>query len=284
MRWYVMSGTETIGPVGADLIAEYLKKGALGKGTFVRDEAGGAWMPVEQSPFSGMIVGRRSRIGAKPWPIITAFLVIATVAVAFWAVRGKQAAECERAEAAVHAKLAANDPAGARAARSAAWAACQDAVRLSELDRETVDAEAKVAAAASARRASLPSTISALRQWFENIGVDFERSRLADDTPRLFGQTPDNMTLVELIGHGDLLERASLTFGLSNELPPEVMVRNSGAIIAFMRETGWGGGQRWAIDSIGKSAVTETHNGVTYEMRPIGDVGVFVLSAQPSGY
>ena len=60
MGWYVMSGTETIGPVSAELIGEYLKSGKLGASTFVRDENGGAWMAVAQSPFAPMLRRPRS--------------------------------------------------------------------------------------------------------------------------------------------------------------------------------------------------------------------------------
>lgn len=64
MGWYVMSGTETIGPVGADLLGEYLKSGKLGAGTFVRDENGGAWMAVEQSPFAALLNVKKKEAAA----------------------------------------------------------------------------------------------------------------------------------------------------------------------------------------------------------------------------
>lgn len=79
MGWYVMSGTETVGPVGADLIGEYLKAGKLNAATFVRDEAGGAWVSVAQSPFASMVQKRKrgawATIGNAAFWLFMAYLL-----------------------------------------------------------------------------------------------------------------------------------------------------------------------------------------------------------------
>lgn len=52
MRWYVTTNGETVGPIEGEVVAAWAREGRLVPGTHVRDEAGSAWMPVEQSPFA----------------------------------------------------------------------------------------------------------------------------------------------------------------------------------------------------------------------------------------
>ena len=54
MRWYVNVKGQTVGPFEESGVIAMGKRGELEKST-VRDEAGGAWMPVEQSPFKSYV-------------------------------------------------------------------------------------------------------------------------------------------------------------------------------------------------------------------------------------
>jgi len=49
MRWYLSRGGETVGPVDEAQIAEWVRMGV--RDGMVRDEAGGPWTPLAQSPF-----------------------------------------------------------------------------------------------------------------------------------------------------------------------------------------------------------------------------------------
>ncbi len=127
---------------------------------------------------------------------------------------------------------------------------------------------------------ALKPSMSAFKAWFEGLDVAFEQNTpLADGTPRLIGKHADGLTMVELIGHGETLQRASVMMGLVKEAGP--LARNTGAIMIFMRETGWEEGWKWATDSIGKQEVIKHHGVVEYEMQTIPDTGVSVLSAKP---
>src|SRR5690606_33849021 len=58
MRWYVSRNGETTGPVDGGKLAEWGRDGLIVPGMYVRDdEAGSNWMPVEQSPFAGLVSG-----------------------------------------------------------------------------------------------------------------------------------------------------------------------------------------------------------------------------------
>ena len=132
------------------------------------------------------------------------------------------------------------------------------------------------------KRLSLNRSIGAFKGWFQKMDIAFDQNTpLADGTPRLLGKHADGYTMVELIGHGDTLERASLMMGLVKE--PGPLLRNTGAIMVFMRETGWEKGWKWATASINNGRVTQRHGGVDYVMQTIGDIGVCVLSADPVG-
>ena len=52
MRWYITTNGETVGPIEGEIVAAWAREGRLMPGTYVRDEAGSAWMPVELSPFA----------------------------------------------------------------------------------------------------------------------------------------------------------------------------------------------------------------------------------------
>src|SRR6188768_20441 len=57
MRWYVMRGAKVVGPFETEVVHESAKKGELVPDMFVRDESGGSWMPIGQSPFAGLVSG-----------------------------------------------------------------------------------------------------------------------------------------------------------------------------------------------------------------------------------
>lgn len=87
MRWYVMSGTQTVGPVDADLVGEFLRSGRLRAGAFVRDESGGAWLPVEQSPFAAFVQPARNlkrSIGSRIFILVAGVVMLWLVGVLLW--------------------------------------------------------------------------------------------------------------------------------------------------------------------------------------------------------
>ncbi|MGC4091371.1 MAG: hypothetical protein QM756_26535 [Polyangiaceae bacterium] len=55
MRWYVMANGQTVGPEEGETIMQWGRDGLLLVGSHVRDELGGNWMPVEQSPFASVV-------------------------------------------------------------------------------------------------------------------------------------------------------------------------------------------------------------------------------------
>ena len=55
MRWYVMSGGRTVGPMDGETIAQSGKEGRLITGMLVREEPGGTWIPIERSPFAAFV-------------------------------------------------------------------------------------------------------------------------------------------------------------------------------------------------------------------------------------
>ncbi len=63
MRWHVMIGTKTFGPMESEAIREMLRTRKLGAGAFVRDESAGDWLPIERSPFQAMVQKRRLSAG-----------------------------------------------------------------------------------------------------------------------------------------------------------------------------------------------------------------------------
>lgn len=54
MRWYVSRNGETTGPIDESVIAQDARSGEL-RGASIRDEHGGAWMSVPQSPFAALL-------------------------------------------------------------------------------------------------------------------------------------------------------------------------------------------------------------------------------------
>lgn len=128
----------------------------------------------------------------------------------------------------------------------------------------------------------LPTSISSLRRWFERADLQFHSAPLSDGTPRLLGQHPDSMTMAELVGTGDTLEQASITIGMARD-HVESFVRNTGALIMFMRETGWPGGEKWALTVMNQESPAPTmHGGVVYTVTTaLRGSGVFFVTAAP---
>lgn len=53
MRWYVNRNGQTSGPVDESQVVEWIRLGM--HDATVRDEAGGNWMPLTQSPFAALV-------------------------------------------------------------------------------------------------------------------------------------------------------------------------------------------------------------------------------------
>lgn len=130
----------------------------------------------------------------------------------------------------------------------------------------------------------LPTTISSLRGWFERADFVFRSAPLADGRPRLLGQPPDKLTTAELIGTGDVLEEAEITIGVVRD-DSASLIRNTGIVMMFMRETGWPGGEKWAFDAMLKKDPPPKVNGtVSYKVTTVmRESGVFFVSADPVG-
>lgn len=163
------------------------------------------------------------------------------------------------------------------AAKQAEW----ERVKASPPDPPRPPIRAALAEGAS-KEPALKPTVSSFRKWFEDLGIGFQASTAVRGTPRMTGTHPDKLTSVELIGFGEKLERTSVMFGLAKDAPA-AMIRNTGVIMVFMRETGWEKGWKWATEAIGKGRVKKRHEKVDYVMQTIGDTGICVLSATPVG-
>ncbi len=53
MRWFVSRNGQTTGPVEESEVAAWVRGGMADAS--VRDEAGGNWMPIQASPFAGLL-------------------------------------------------------------------------------------------------------------------------------------------------------------------------------------------------------------------------------------
>jgi len=123
--------------------------------------------------------------------------------------------------------------------------------------------------------------LSSLRIGFERLDLVFSRAHeLADGTPRLMGTTSDKLTVVELIGYGDVLSRTSLMVGFTKS-DAESFARNTAALLLFLRALGWEEGRTWATESMKSDHAAALHGAVAYEMQKVSD-GVFLFSARPA--
>jgi hypothetical protein len=119
-----------------------------------------------------------------------------------------------------------------------------------------------------------------LGAYFANLGIPFELASAVKGRRRFIGQHADKMTIVEIMGgSGDTAESVNLLMGVDNSMP-EVTIRNTGAIMVFMRETGWDGGHDWAISKL-KTGGAKVHAGVLYEVTSVMP-GIFMVSAKPN--
>lgn len=117
MRWYVTKSGETTGPVDESQITEWVRAGL--RGCMVRDDAGGAWMPLDESPFAPTtskpaapksISGERSKMIVDQVEKVGRFVLWISIAVVFALVpiglygREKQAAKDAEQARADHAR------------------------------------------------------------------------------------------------------------------------------------------------------------------------------------
>ena len=79
MRWFVSRNGETQGPFEDSVVAGWVRQGMADAS--VRDEAGGNWMPVAQSPFGQLLPGSRTK--TSPTGFILALFAI-TAAIYFF--------------------------------------------------------------------------------------------------------------------------------------------------------------------------------------------------------
>ena len=55
MRWFVNIDGKTSGPHGEETLQKWANSGGLPLGAQVRDEHGGAWMPLPKSPLAPLV-------------------------------------------------------------------------------------------------------------------------------------------------------------------------------------------------------------------------------------
>lgn len=148
---------------------------------------------------------------------------------------------------------------------------------------EQAQTPAPQASVAATSKPHLRTTVSQLRRWYERADLVFHSAPLADGTPRLLGRHPDGLTMVELIGPGDELQSASITIGVAKD-NAELLIRNTGALMVFMRETGWPGGEKWAFSVMPKDfPPSMAHDGVSYTVTTLlRESGVFIITAEPA--
>lgn len=143
-------------------------------------------------------------------------------------------------------------------------------------DRAEVDPAPTPSAAA---RPALRGSRAAFRAAFHKLDMTFESSPLADGTPREMAR--ENGLAVESIGAGDALERATLIFGLAKD-DVSGALKATGAMMVFMRETGWEPGYRWVTSNLQTESATTKRSGVEYRLVRIMP-GAFTLTAKPMG-
>jgi hypothetical protein len=146
-------------------------------------------------------------------------------------------------------------------------------------ERAEQQAQAQPPQPAPANRPALSGSRAAFRAWFQRLGLTFKSAPLADGTPREMGE--GNLLIIETIGYGDALERTSLTFGVNKE-DMASLATATGAMMVFMRETGWEKGSSWVTSTMAKPKGGKiTKNGVDYAITPI-IAGMYNLSAKPA--
>jgi len=61
MDWYVSRDGQTVGPMSEEAVRDSINRGHVTVGAHVRDAEGGAWAPIEQSPFGSLLAGGSSK-------------------------------------------------------------------------------------------------------------------------------------------------------------------------------------------------------------------------------
>jgi len=137
-----------------------------------------------------------------------------------------------------------------------------------------------VAAYEGPARPAIAGSKAAFEDWFKRLGVALAPSTPVNGSPRDMGASADKLLTVEVIGRGDAIEKASLMFAIDSSNTSAIATL-TGAIMVFMRETGWNGGHDWVIKSMKASKkVEKTHGNVTYSVNQFMP-GAFTLSAAP---
>lgn len=189
--------------------------------------------------------------------------------------------------AAVYSFVTRGEGAAPAAVSNAAGALAPDVIAreatIAAKREEQAQAPAPLASGAAASRPHLRTTVSQLRHWYERADIVFHSAPLADGTPRLLGRHPDGLTMVELIGPGDELQSASITIGVAKD-NADLLLRNTAALMVFMRETGWPGGEKWAFSVMPTdNPAPMVHDGVRYTVTTVlRDSGVFIVAAEPA--
>lgn len=203
----------------------------------------------------------------RPRSFLLAVVAIVLAAVYSFVTRGERSAPAEANNAAPAPALDVIDHEATIAAKR----------------EEQVQAPAALASVVATSKPHLRTTVSQLRSRYERADIAFHSAPLADGTPRLSGRHPDGLTMIELIGPGDELQSASITIGVAKD-NADLLIRNTGALMVFMRDTGWPGGEKWAFSVMPKDfPPSMVHDGVSYTVTTLlKESGVFIVTAEPA--
>ena len=124
-----------------------------------------------------------------------------------------------------------------------------------------------------------------IQSLFEKSAINFtfEDSPLANGTPRLLGQSPDGLAILDLIGpQSNLTNVAMMVFVPSDA--PDVIVKNSAYLLGLLNNTlpDWSGGTDWMTDNIPvaqrRGEVQTSYGNAVVTLSVIPELGMLTLS------
>ena len=178
MRWYVSRNGETVGPVEEADVANWVRAGM--HDAMLRDEAGGPWTPVSQSPFGALL----PRVRPTPsW--MWAGIGIAVIGAGFLLVVDPPKFGSTLQPAAAQPAAAAPNP-----------TPTNQAVTVSP---------------------GLGVTRGAIEDKYEQLGYQFEPSTAVHALKRTQGKSEDELGYVELIGPDEDLVSATMMTAVAKE-------------------------------------------------------------------
>jgi hypothetical protein len=175
MRWYVSRNGETVGPVDDAQVAQWVSAGMVD--AQLRDEAGGPWTWVPQSPFAAFVPAPKSTTPQAGSILMLCGALVVALLVGKWIVDSGS-----------------NSPGISRPVQpSAPVAATQEPAPGVGLTR------------------------SGLTAAYEASGFIFEPSSPVKGQARTIGKSSDDLTMVEMIGPSEDLRSVTLVQGVAEQ-------------------------------------------------------------------